>query len=108
MPKEEEINVECSIACRDETISWYYLKDIRKGDDENYTINHDNFISFLSKTTNSGNVNDMKIYHVDNKDTPTEDGSEIEDAGDFGIYFDDIDDDDNEIVYFKMKQNVFK
>lgn len=54
--------------------------------------NYDKFISFFSKTTNR---NSMKIYHIDDQDTVTEDGDPIEDARDFEMYFDDDIIDDN-------------
>ena len=88
---DERNRIKCLISYENSKFEWYYEKDENDDDDENHKINYNKFISFLSKKTKS-DKHSMKIYHLDNEGDATDDGDDVGEANEFGMYFDDDED----------------
>ena len=91
--------IKCIINCGNNRapLIWYYDKS--KNSDE--SINYTNFMTFLSNQLNT-DPKCMKIYYFENgaKSKNKNDGELVEDEGDFGSYFEDINVGSGKTVYF--------
>ena len=91
LPKKENVNgIKCVIHCGNRRpLEWFYDKD--ENSDERI-----NYVNFLSAKLNVDSKC-MTIYHVEN-------GNElVEDEGDFGAYFEDIEIGSGKQVDFRVK-----
>ena len=93
LQKEPPNGIKCLVHCGDERLlEWFY----DKGENSSETKNYDNFNSFVSNKL-SGDRRCMKIYRVKNGDEL------VEDEGDFGLCFDDIDVGSGKQVDFRVE-----